>query len=148
MEVCDPSEAGEFGYAIDGIAVSDFYTPHFFDPVSSSGARYSFTGAIKKPRQVLKGGYLSWRDPVSDHWWQEVFFGAKAQFRDLGPLSQMQDGGIRAAIYRKTPEAFKVRAPAEGHAETARSLLQAATTAANSKASLLRPQIDALLRGE
>ena len=45
--------------------VSDFYTPDFFDPVPVSSVRYSFTGAIKSPRTVLKDGYISW--PRSDH---------------------------------------------------------------------------------
>src|SRR5262249_21691191 len=75
VEVCDPSEAAEFGYTVNGILVSDFYTPNYFDPVASPSVRYSFTGAIKAPRQVLKGGYLSWHDPVSNHWWQERWFG-------------------------------------------------------------------------
>jgi len=60
VEACDPCEADKFAYAINGIAVSDFITPHFYDPVTTSGTRYSFTGAIKAPRQILPGGYISW----------------------------------------------------------------------------------------
>jgi hypothetical protein len=71
VEACDPSEAAEFGYTINNLLVSDFYTPHFFDPVQSAGVRYSFTGAITEPRQVLQGGYLSWQDPISKHFFQE-----------------------------------------------------------------------------
>src|SRR5262245_17735598 len=41
VEVCDPSEADEFGYTVNDILVSDFYTPHFFDPVKNAGVRYS-----------------------------------------------------------------------------------------------------------
>jgi hypothetical protein len=88
VEVCDPSEAVEFGYTVNGITVSDFYTRAYFDPIRAAGVRYSFTGAITEPRQVLRGGYLSWHDPVSDHWWQEIFFGRRREFRDLGTLSQ------------------------------------------------------------
>src|SRR5215813_6086866 len=46
VEVCDPSEAAQFGYTVNGILVSDFYTPQFFDPVSAEGVRYSYTGAL------------------------------------------------------------------------------------------------------
>src|SRR5215210_5751916 len=60
VEVCDPSEGAEFGYTVNDILVSDFYTPRFFDPAKDIQARYSFTGAIKKPREVLRGGYISW----------------------------------------------------------------------------------------
>lgn len=74
VEVCDPSEDGAYAYEINGFPVSDFYTPHYFDPVTSPGVRYSFTGAIDGPRKVLKGGYLSWRNPLDDHWLQLRMF--------------------------------------------------------------------------
>lgn len=60
LEICDPSEDDPYAYAIDDVTVSDFFTPHFFDPVAIAGVRYSFTGALTRPRQVLKNGYLSW----------------------------------------------------------------------------------------
>lgn len=60
VEACDPCEADKYAYAIQGIEVSDFLTPHFYDPVETPGTRYSFTGAIKAPRQILAGGYISW----------------------------------------------------------------------------------------
>lgn len=83
VEVCDPCEGDQFAYTVNDILVSDFYTPHYFDPIAAEGARYSFTGALTEPRQVLPGGYLSWHDPVSDHWWQQVFFDSTSKFRDL-----------------------------------------------------------------
>lgn len=86
VEVCDPCEATAFGYHINGVLVSDFFTPHFYDAVLTAGARYSFTGAISHPLQVLKGGYLSWFDPVSKHWFQETFFGTKPAIKDLGQM--------------------------------------------------------------
>jgi hypothetical protein len=101
VEVCDPCEAEEFAYTVNDILVSDFYTPNFFDPVQSPGTRYSFTGAIEKPRQVLRGGYLSWRDPVSDHWWQEVFFRSKPEYRDLGVFDG-KGGSLRAWVDSQT----------------------------------------------
>ena len=55
VEVCDPSEAGEFAYQVNGVLVSDFYTPDFFDPVTVSSVRYSFTGAIKAPPNGTEG---------------------------------------------------------------------------------------------
>ena len=42
VEVCDPSEDQEFAYTVNDVLVSDFYTPHYFDPVSQDGVRYSF----------------------------------------------------------------------------------------------------------
>ena len=144
VEVCDPSEADEFAYAVNGIIVSDFYTPDYFAPASTSGARYSFTGAIKKPRQVLKGGYLSWHDPVSDHWFQQTFFGAKPVFKDLGVLAQA-NGSIRTQIYAKTPEAFQARTPKAKVALVANTVFDEVAKAGAAKAKTLRQQINTLL---
>lgn len=84
LEACDPCEAGEFAYSINGITVSDFITPNFQDPVASASVRYSFTGSIKAPRQVLNGGYISWFEPVSQSIWQAIDRGNGLEFRDLG----------------------------------------------------------------
>src|SRR5438132_8523896 len=102
VEVSDPSEAAEFAYSANGILVSDFYTPRFFDPLVSPGVRYSFTGAITEPRQVLAGGYLSWVDSTTGHWWQETWFGGAAPaFRDIGPIDATA-GSLRSQIDRIT----------------------------------------------
>jgi hypothetical protein len=60
VEACDPCEANNFAYEIAGVAVSDFITPHFYDASLTSGAQYSFKGNIERPRQLLKGGYISY----------------------------------------------------------------------------------------
>jgi hypothetical protein len=102
VEVCDPSEDIQFGYSVNGITVSDFYTPSFFDPVTSAGTRYSFTAAIPSPRTVLENGYLSWHDPVTDHWWQQTFFDGTKTFRDLGVIPKGAES-LREQIDRLTP---------------------------------------------
>ena len=61
LEVCDPCQA--VWYPVNGVPVSDFYTPRYFDPVSVDRLRYSFTGQIEHPLQILDGGYLTWIDP-------------------------------------------------------------------------------------
>jgi hypothetical protein len=70
VEACDPPEDDKYAYSINGVAVSDFITPHFYDPLVTPGTRYSFTGAITGPRQVLPGGYISWVNSVEDEWQQ------------------------------------------------------------------------------
>ena len=88
VEVCDPSEAVAFSYRINGVVVSDFYLPSFFDPVPNDRVTYSFTGAIAKPTEVLQGGYLSWRDPTTSIWWQQRWFGTpEPTFHKLGVLT-------------------------------------------------------------
>jgi hypothetical protein len=61
LEICDPCQA--MWYPVNGVPVSDFYTPRYFDPVAVVATRYSFTGALERPQQILEGGYVSWIDP-------------------------------------------------------------------------------------
>lgn len=89
VEACDPCEADNFAYPIQGVAVSDFLTPHFYDPVVTPGTRYSFTGAIKAPRQILPGGYISWVNQQTNEMQQLLWVDpTKApKIVDLGPAS-------------------------------------------------------------
>lgn len=97
VEVCDPSEDVANAYTVNGLSVSDFYTPHYFDPTTAGGVRYSYTGSITEPRQVLPGGYLSWTDPATDEWWQCRYFTSKQEIVSLG--SPKRDGrSLRSMI--------------------------------------------------
>jgi hypothetical protein len=86
VEACDPCEDNSYAYTINGIAVSDFITPHFYDAVATPGTRYSFTGAVKAPRQILPGGYISW--VTGDDQWQQLLWvdeSKKPYIKDLPP---------------------------------------------------------------
>ena len=83
LEACAPSGDAQFGYTIDGILVSDFCTPQFFDS-GAAATRCSFNGSVKKPLEVLKNGYLSWCDPPSRGWYQEQYFGSQPKVVSLG----------------------------------------------------------------
>ena len=89
VEVADPVEADNYSYSINGIAVSDFITPHYYDPQVTAGTRYSFTGAIKSPRQLLPGGYISFIDLESQEWQQILWVdpGQPPQLNNLGPAT-------------------------------------------------------------
>lgn len=99
LEICDPCEASS--YSVNGITVSDFYTPRYFDPVPSRGVRYSFCESIKRPFQVLKDGYLSWYDPASRQWWRRHWFGAAPADQALR-IGELKGGNIRATLDRLT----------------------------------------------
>jgi hypothetical protein len=149
LELCDPSEAAEFGYTVNDVLVSDFYTPRFFDPVAVEGVRYSFTGAIEKPREVLPGGYLSWLDPVSNHLWQERWFGDEPEFVDL---TAMEPGfkSLRTEIDRRTPHPQLSRG-LDKTDETLRAAIAAGegtAAAAAAKAERLREQIATILAAD
>jgi hypothetical protein len=125
VEVADPSEGASFGYTVNQILLSDFYTPQYFDPVRAPGVRYSFTGAIRRPREVLRGGYLSWHDPVSDNWFQLTFFGGTGpRVRNIGKLDAKKSS-LRSQIDRFTEEA---RGEASGSA-AAEAMVQSGAAA-------------------
>jgi hypothetical protein len=147
VEVCDPSEAAEFGYTVNDILVSDFYTPRYFDPVRSVATRYSFTGAIERPRQVLRGGYLSWHEPNTDRWWQQVWFGPRKQYRDLGVFDRAQHGSLRAFIDSKTdhPGIDKGLPKGDGSLRAAVRAGKETAKSAASKADSLRSQYTAAI---
>src|SRR6266481_3562480 len=86
LEVCDPCQASKFAYSVNSVLVSDFYTPHYFDPVKSSGVRYSFSGQVQGPREVLDGGYLSWFDPKTRPLFQLQVDGKKSTIADQGEI--------------------------------------------------------------
>lgn len=150
VEVADPPEDAQFGYTVNGILVSDFLTPHFYDPVTAAGVRYSFGGHLPGPRQILVGGYLSWHDPVSDHWWQQTWFGgAKPRFRDLGKLTA-RTGSLRSAIDARTQTAQRMAdsGPRSDNFATARALTASIAETTSARADAWREQVEALRSGK
>lgn len=103
VEVSDPCQSEDCAYNVNGEVVSDFCTPQFFDPFVSPGVRYSYSGKITAPRQVLPGGYLSWREPIGGHWWQARWYtGDAPTFVDCGEL--LTDASFRAQIDGRTSQ--------------------------------------------
>ena len=129
------------------MTVSDFYTPNFFDPDVASGVRYSYTGAIKAPREVLQDGYLSWHHPPSDHWWQLQRFGAGKKFEDLGVFEKGAES-IRAQIDRTTSGKQLQAMGGKRKRSVLTGMSRAATTeeATDAKAVAWKSQIRALIK--
>jgi hypothetical protein len=149
VEVCDPSEDQQFAYTVNGVTVSDFYTPHFFDPVSESSVRYSYTGAVKGPRTILQGGYLTWGVPETNEWFQMIWFDtAKPVFRSLGVLSGT--GSLRATIDRLTPTPLKTtKLPTESPLRAAaRDAFQEVGDSSVGRAKFLRKQIEEIKKAK
>jgi hypothetical protein len=95
---------------------------------------------------VLKGGYLSWHDPVSDHWFQETFFsGSKPSFRDIGKITAQQGENLRALLYYRTPERYKPKRFAPSDVKEAQASMRAHKQAAASRAAALRERIGAVV---
>jgi len=56
FEVCDPVEAPS--YPVNGVSVSNFVTPAWFDPLAGPTAQFDKLGLITAPFSILKGGYV------------------------------------------------------------------------------------------
>jgi hypothetical protein len=145
VEVCDPCEDQEFAYTVNGVTVSDFYTPHFFDPVADSNVRYSYTSALKRPRSILRGGYLSWGVPETNEWFQIKWFNTeKPVFKSLGVLGGKIKGSLRATIDRLTPTPLEtVKLPAKSPLmAAARDAFSEVDDACVARAKFLRKRIE------
>jgi hypothetical protein len=70
-EVCDPCEADEHGYDIDGVTVADFVYPSWFEPFRPAGTRFDHQNKIQKPFQLLPGGYIGVYDLSSGSGWHQ-----------------------------------------------------------------------------
>jgi len=56
-EPADPTEDDQFGYDINGVKVSDFVYPAWFEAFANQ--KYDQCGHVSKPLQLLRGGYIS-----------------------------------------------------------------------------------------
>jgi len=63
LEVCDAVEADGLGYTIEGVLVSDFITPAWYEPTSCD--RMDFKQHLSKELELASGGYISTFDPSS-----------------------------------------------------------------------------------
>ena len=61
LEVADPVEADALGYEVDGVLLSDFVTPAWFEPTSAD--RLDFKQHVSKQLELAPGGYISVLDP-------------------------------------------------------------------------------------
>jgi len=107
VEVCDPCEADKYAYEVNGIRLSDFITPHYYDPNGATGVQYSFRGSVKEPHTVLEGGYVSFGNPVDNHWYQIIVQNGQPEVRDLGIISTTKGKSLRETIDRIVRDKLK-----------------------------------------
>jgi len=105
-EASDAVEADELGYGINGITVSDFVLPQYFDPQhAGKGVRLSYAGHVIQPFALARGGYLSYLDlnDLKAGWQQETAqmaegAGGPEGFRQAGfPPGSRRERRVRAA---------------------------------------------------
>ena len=91
FEVCDPVEAPT--YEVNGVSVSNFVTPAWFDPLSEHAtAQYDKLGKLHAPFSILKGGYVVYESAGAEH----------QQFGDEFPTwrKKMKSGKLARTRYR------------------------------------------------
>jgi hypothetical protein len=120
VEICDPPEARSYKH--DGVEVSDFCTPRYYDARAEPGVAYSYKRFITRPLEVLPEGYLTWRNPADGVWWQLRRFNGKDGFWRLGPLDAV-NGSLRAAVDHNTPRCTVGDPIKPGRAEHLRAIL-------------------------
>jgi hypothetical protein len=142
IEVCDPCQDVTQAYACNDVLVSDFCTPQYFEPVSAAAVRYSFSGAVRAPREVLRGGCLSWRLPATRDWFQLDWFHDRPEIKNLGRLRA--GGTLRGEIYAAAPRAQNLSKLDERHekVEAARMRRRAGSEVRRSTARELRALIE------
>jgi hypothetical protein len=99
-ENCDPVEDDQFGYNVDGVAVSDFITPQWF--VKDGFQPLDYMKKCTKPYQILQGGYMliSYDNGAT---WKEI-----DKFSKAGELHRRQGG--RWDIYQKIAKGEALKA--------------------------------------
>ena len=92
LEVCDAVEADGLGYEIDGVLLSDFVTPGWFEPTEAD--RMDFKQRVSQRLELGAGGYISVLDGAKG--WTQITVGESAEESPAGSRRQ----GVRAESRR------------------------------------------------
>jgi hypothetical protein len=138
VDICDPCEDARYAYTVNDVLVSDFCTPEFLAQIPSGKERYSFTGAVEAPYQVLPGGRLSWYDPATNRWWQRNHFGGAARDTDLGFIERRGGRGFSVSHPRAPRHLHATKMTLEAFESRMGIQRQRALHASQSQAHLLR----------
>ncbi|MGI0080828.1 MAG: hypothetical protein ACRECH_14545 [Nitrososphaerales archaeon] len=72
-ECCDACEADSLGYSINGVTVSDFVFPSWFESFRTTGStQFDYGNHITKPFEILSGGYIGVFDVTAGSGWQQL----------------------------------------------------------------------------
>jgi hypothetical protein len=100
VEVGDPCQSEDCGYAVNGVLMSDFVTPAFYK--SHGPGRYSFAGHVTEPRTVRPFSYLTWKEPLTSEWWQLIDTGSGPRTKTITIDVSLANVHLRGVIDRAT----------------------------------------------
>ena len=95
FEVCDPVEAPT--YTVNGVSVSNFVTPAWFDPLAPTTAQFDKLGQLKTPFSILKGGYVVYQSAGKEHQKFGAEFPGWRRKMKSGPLARTRRRMIQAS---------------------------------------------------
>lgn len=84
-------------YKIDGVAVSNYVLPAYFEPLSGAQLKLDYMGLVKAPLELRPGGYEQVWDPASQSWSQNVN-GQKRPARATMDAMGLSRGARRSAL--------------------------------------------------
>src|SRR3989454_12821143 len=85
-EVCDACEAEQFAYKTDGVLVTDFVYPAWFESFRKAGStQFDRESRVNEPFQLLSGGYIGIFDCPSGNGWTQITGDRKAHRYSMRP---------------------------------------------------------------
>jgi hypothetical protein len=97
LEVCDPVESDSLGYEIDGVLVSDFVTPAWFEQTCAD--RIDFRQHVTHELELCAGGYVSVFD--SRRGWTQITAGGEGG-PAIAPGSRRQRRLLGRRLWRRS----------------------------------------------
>jgi hypothetical protein len=88
LEVCDAPEADNFGYDINGVTVSDFVFPSWFDGIGEGP--FDFRSHLSEAGQIAPGGYIGVWTPGSG-WQQKIAETSKAAMKSRANIGSRRE---------------------------------------------------------
>lgn len=92
-EVCDAIEADNLGYKVDGILLSDFVYPAWFESFrKAKSTTFDHTKHLTKPFELAPGGYIGAFDVSSGGGWHQITAStATARYADRAPVGSRRE---------------------------------------------------------
>lgn len=100
-EVCDAVEDDALGYDINGVRVSDFVYPQYFETFWKKGAtKFDHLGHLKGPLPALThGGYMAYLDFATGQWNQLT-----ARLDPTHDARRNDDPDLARALFKERPQ--------------------------------------------
>ncbi len=72
-QIADPCSSDHLAYSIDGVKVSDFVFPAWFEPAREPGTRFDFSQHLKAPLEIGPGCYATVYEVGGRGQWKSIF---------------------------------------------------------------------------